>query len=63
MPTKMYSNLSSQAMPKVIQLTKLKPNIPTDSQLSAPMMVSISAITEKTLKVFFMTDPPFICCP
>lgn len=40
-------------MPKVIKFTKLNPKIPTDSQFNAPIIVRISAITEKTLKTFF----------
>ena len=59
-PTKIYSNLSNQTIPKVIQLTILKPKIPTESQLIAPMMVKISAITENTLKVFFKMTPPCV---
>lgn len=49
----MYKSLSSHITPNVIQLTTLKPKIPIESQLSAPTIVKISAITEKTLKVFF----------
>ena len=52
-PTKMYKVVASHVMPKVIQATKLKPKIPIVSQLSAPTIVKISAMTEKTLKVFF----------
>lgn len=53
MPTRIYNKLSSQPTPKVIQFTKLKEKMPMASQLSAPTMVSTSAITLKTLNVLF----------
>ena len=53
MPTRIYNKLSSQPTPKVIQFTKLKEKMPMASQLSAPTMVSTSAITLKTLTVLF----------
>ena len=62
MPTKMYKSLSSQVMPNVIQATQLKPKIPIDSQLSAPTIVRINAITEKTLKVFFKLLSLLVSC-
>ena len=61
-PTKIYKTLSSHVIPKVIQATQLKPKIPIVSQLSAPTIVKISAITEKTLKVFFKIFSLLVSC-